>query len=224
MFSFSTISVFATVALSAFTSALPLAGRGLPVVGDLSAVTDVTSGLPVVGGILGRNDVPKGIAAIFADVQTQIAPATEQLKFVTKQNATVAAVTGPVNEIKTALTNAVSLVQGLAGQPIEVILASVDGTGKLAVDEVATILAALITTIFTALGAVLTLLGGAIEPALFELLAGVGALVGTLLAAVLALVGAVLTDLVALLAPLLADVVPFILTLNVATIFSLLGL
>ncbi|OSC98845.1 hypothetical protein PYCCODRAFT_903408 [Trametes coccinea BRFM310] len=227
MFSFSTISVIATVALSAFTSAAPLQTRdlpSLPVVGDLSAVTGLTGSLPVVGDIVRRTDAPQGLAAIFTDAQNQLVAPTQQLKFATKQNATADALGGPIGEIKTILTNTVSLVQGLAGKPIEDILVSVDGTAKLTAAELAPILAGVITLVFEALGAVLTVLGGAVVPAVFSLLADVGALVGTLLAAVLALVGSVLGDLVAILVPLLSNVVPFILNLNVATIISLLGL
>ncbi|KAI0666427.1 hypothetical protein C8Q78DRAFT_1059477 [Trametes maxima] len=226
MFSFSTVTVFATLALSAFTSAVPLSGRALPVVGDLSAVTGVTQNLPVVGSLpLPRDDAVKpGLAAIFQQAQAKIAPAAAQIKAVNKQNATVAAISGPANTIKAALTDAATQIHGLAGEPVEVILVAVEGTALLAVHEVAALLAAVIITVFEALGAVLTLLGGAVEPALFELLVAVGALVGTVLAAVLAIVGAVLVDLIVVLVPLLGAVIPFILHLNIALLISLLGL
>lgn len=108
MFSFSTLSVAATIALSAFTSALPLSGRdvplvgGLPVVGDvvdgltkslpgvgrdlpvvgsLPVVGDLTSavsGIPVVGSVL-RRDAPQSVAAILTQAHEQLLAPTDQL-------------------------------------------------------------------------------------------------------------------------------------------------
>ncbi|CDO76401.1 hypothetical protein BN946_scf184937.g15 [Trametes cinnabarina] len=229
MFFFSTLSVIATVALSAFISAAPLQSRAdLPVVGDLSAVTGLTSGLPVMGDVLRRTDAPQGLAAIFTQAQAQLVPFTQQLKFATKQNATAEGLAAPIDEIKTILTNTVGLVQGLIGQPVEVVLATVDGTAKLTIEELAPIVGSVVILVFDALGAVLTLLGGGVIPAVFDLLAGVGAVVGTLLAAVFALLGQVVPDVVAILAStlrtVLHDVVPFILHLNIATVLHLLGL
>ena len=87
MFSFATISVFATVAFSALTSALPI---DVPVLGDVSnipvaggvvdtavgTVGSLASGLPI-GGIV-RRDLP-GIAAVLTDAQSKLGPATDAL-------------------------------------------------------------------------------------------------------------------------------------------------
>ena len=88
MFSFSTVSIFATLALSALSSALPI---DLPVVGDVAnvpvvggvvdtatgTVAGLTGSLPVVGGILRRDVV--GVVAIITEAQSKIAPATDAL-------------------------------------------------------------------------------------------------------------------------------------------------
>ncbi|KAI0699792.1 hypothetical protein C8T65DRAFT_709876 [Cerioporus squamosus] len=217
MFSFSSLAVFSTLAFSAFTSALPLSNAvgspSLPSVPDVSAVTGVASKLPAVGS-LGSRDATQSVAAILTDVTTKLGPVTDVLKFVTSQNATVEAVSGPIGEIKDILT----------GAPVEVILASVEGTAQITVEELGKLVATLVVVVFEALGAVLKVAGGAIDKALFELLAAVGGLVGTLLAVVLKLVGSIVGDLLAVVVPLVQTVVPFILNLNIAQVISLLGL
>ena len=88
MFSLSTISVFATIAFSAFTSALPI---DLPVVGSLSSVPVVggavgtvvgtvggAAGSLPIAGLVGRDQLP-GVAAILADAQSKLGPAPAAL-------------------------------------------------------------------------------------------------------------------------------------------------
>lgn len=88
MFSFSKITLIATVAFSALVSARPL---DLPVVGDVSDVPVVggvvdtavstvgglAGNLPVVGGLV-RRDLP-GVAAVLTTAQSKIAPAASSL-------------------------------------------------------------------------------------------------------------------------------------------------
>ncbi|RPD56560.1 hypothetical protein L226DRAFT_567634 [Lentinus tigrinus ALCF2SS1-7] len=224
MFSFSSLAVFSTIAFSALASALPLSTPlgDLPV--DPSAVTGVVSGLPVVGGIVGRADAQQSIAVILTGVTAQLGPATQALKFVTSQNATVDACSGPIGEIKDILTGAVVELQGLVGKPVEVILHSVEGTALITVEELGKLVAGLVVIVFEALGAVLKVAGATIDKALFDLLCVVGGLVGSLIALVLQLVGTVLGDLLAVVVPLIKTVVPFILHLNLAQVISLLKL
>ncbi|KAI0635395.1 hypothetical protein C8Q77DRAFT_1156690 [Trametes polyzona] len=225
MFSFSTISVFATVALSAFTSAIPLASRQLPAVGDLAGSLPVVNGLTgALGGVLPRADATTSLAAILSDAQTQLAPLTAQLKFANKQNATVEGLTTPVNNIKAVLTATTARVNALAGLPQDQILAAVDGAAAITVAGLAEIVATLLTDVFTALVAVLAVVDGDVVPAVTALLAAVGALVGTLLTAVLGLVGGLLAALIPLVAGLLGELVPTLLTLNLAGVLGLLGL
>ncbi|EIW55950.1 uncharacterized protein TRAVEDRAFT_130193 [Trametes versicolor FP-101664 SS1] len=212
MFSFSTIAIFATFALSAVTSAIPHPGQA----GELNAV-------PVAAAVAPRA-TQDSLASIFADAQSQLLPFTNQLKFATTQNATVEGLTPSVNGIKNVLTTSTTRVHGLAGLPVKVILASLDGTLVLTAVEVAHLLAAVSILVFEAVGAVITLLHGGIAPAVFLLLVGVGELVGTLLKAVTVIVGAVLVDLTVILVPLLAGVVGIIRTLGLTVLLALLGL
>ncbi|KAH9855491.1 hypothetical protein C2E23DRAFT_813550 [Lenzites betulinus] len=235
MFSFSTVTLFATLALSAVTSALPLASRdlplpaldSLPVGGVVTTVSGVTGDLPLVGSVLSgvgrRADASTSLAAILTNAQSQLAPVLAEFHFATKQNATVDALTAPVNEVKAILTATIASVKNLAGLPVETILADVDGVATITVDGLATIVADLLVVVFDALGAVLAIVDSAVLPLVITLLASVGALVGELLAAVLALVGSVLTGLLAAIVPLLSTIIPFVEYLNVAEILSLIG-
>ena len=63
----------------------------------------------------------------------------------TAANCTLEVVSVPLGEVKTILTGAVTSLHALVGQPVEVILASVDGTVQLAAHELATIVAAVLT-------------------------------------------------------------------------------
>lgn len=76
MFSFSTIAVFATLAFSAVTSAIPTTGTA----GELA----VREALPVASvdnlAIVGRADEAQdSLAKILTDAQTQLLPFTNQL-------------------------------------------------------------------------------------------------------------------------------------------------
>lgn len=71
MFSFSTIAIFATFALSAVTSAIPHAGQA----GELNAV-------PVAAAVAPRA-TQDSLASIFADAQSQLLPFTNQLSMST---------------------------------------------------------------------------------------------------------------------------------------------
>ena len=63
----------------------------------------------------------------------------------TAQNATVDALTPHINDIKTILTGTLSSLQALVGQPTEVILASVEGTAVITVEELGHVVAGLTT-------------------------------------------------------------------------------
>ena len=66
-------------------------------------------------------------------------------EFVTSANATTDALSGPIGTIKSALSDVVTELNALVGQPVEVILASVDGTVEVTVQELGQIVAGLIT-------------------------------------------------------------------------------
>ncbi|KAI0683520.1 hypothetical protein C8Q76DRAFT_804160 [Earliella scabrosa] len=237
MFSFSSLAVLATVAFSAVSSAIPLTGDGLPrpgwvppvpavpaVPGALKTVPNGLPALPAVGGVLPRVDTPDSIAVVLTTVHAQLVPVTTQLKFVTAANCTLEVVSVPLGEVKTILTGAVTSLHALVGQPVEVILRSVEGTAQITVKELGHLVAGVVIIVFEALGAVLKVAGKTVDKVLFKVLCDVGGLVGLLLAAVFGLLGHVVGEVVVVVVPLLKAVIPFILHLNIATVISLLHL
>ena len=64
--------------------------------------------------------------------------------YITAQNCTVEALTPLVNELKTIISGAIGEVNKLVGQPAEVILASVDGTAQITVQELGQLIATLV--------------------------------------------------------------------------------
>lgn len=63
------------------------------------------------------------------------------LAYITANNATVAAISPVVAQIKTQLTGAVTQLQALVGQDSSVILAPVEGTTSMTVASLATLIA-----------------------------------------------------------------------------------
>lgn len=63
------------------------------------------------------------------------------LAYITADNATVAAISPVVAQIKTQLTGAVTQLQSLVGQDSSVILAPVEGTASMTVASLATLIA-----------------------------------------------------------------------------------
>ena len=66
----------------------------------------------------------------------------------TAQNPTVDALTPHINDIKTILTGTLSSLQALVGQPTEVILASVEGTAVITVEELGKLVAGVVVVRF----------------------------------------------------------------------------
>lgn len=72
-------------------------------------------------------------------------------------NATTATFTPISNQIQSILSNALSEVKSLKGQPQDVILANADGTGQLTVPQLATQVDGLVTTVVSPLSNVQSL-------------------------------------------------------------------
>ncbi|KAI0764676.1 hypothetical protein C8Q74DRAFT_1219654 [Fomes fomentarius] len=216
---------------------------GLPIrrqLPDLGAVTGVVGGLPVVGsvvsglptdvlsnipaGVLPRVDTPESIAVILTNVQTQLGPVTATLKGLTAQDITLDVVADPLGQLKDILTGAVVSLKALVGQDVSIILASVEGTAQITVEELGHLVGGVVVTVFEALGAVLKVAGGTVDAAVFDLLVTVGGLVGLILTVVFHLVGKVVVDLLAVVVPLVQAVIPIVLHLNIATVLSILGI
>ncbi|OBZ78248.1 hypothetical protein A0H81_01757 [Grifola frondosa] len=220
MLSFSSLSLIATLALSAFTSASPINSDSLAPVA-VPAVPAVA--IPAVSG-LGSRDAVRSVPVILADVQTKVTTYTQELTFITQANATVEVLTPIVTNIKVILTGALVEINGLVGQPAEIILASVDGTAKVTVVELANIISGLLIIVFEALNAVLAVVSITAKAAVVALLGTVGEILGCLICAIIMLVGGILTDLVFTLKPLLVSISTILTNLNVVVIVSVLGL
>ncbi|KAH9936803.1 uncharacterized protein BXZ73DRAFT_89303 [Epithele typhae] len=230
MFSFSALAVFSTIAFGALSSALPVDLPAALPVNALGALPIPALGrridVPVVGDLglpIRRHDVA-GVAVVLTQATAKLGPATDLLKFVTAENCTVQALTAPVHDIQTILLGTVAELKELVGQPVDIILASVEGTAQITVEELAHIICGLLTIVFTGVRAVLIVAGAAIDATVFNLLVLVGGVVGELLAVLLPLVGSIVGELLYILVPLLKTLVPIILHLNLAQVISLLHL
>ncbi|KAG1765722.1 hypothetical protein EV702DRAFT_1050917 [Suillus placidus] len=231
MRSFITLTVLLTAVCSTFTSAAPISLPDVSVPSVSSVKSDVSSlykelSLPgreikirSSGDIAVEIPIPS-VAVVFTTVFTQIQPLTDQLTFITANNATVAAISPVIAQIKTQLTSAVSQLQALVGQDSSVILAPVEGTVSLTVDELAALIASDLCLLFTALGAVLKVVIGDVRAEVLPILTDLGCDVVSILKIVVTLVAGI----VASLSPLLAPVVAIIASLGLSDLLSLLGL
>lgn len=66
-------------------------------------------------------------------------------EFATAQNATVEALTEPVNQIKAILVTTTTSLKALSGLPVATLLADAEGTVAVTAASLATILAAVLT-------------------------------------------------------------------------------
>ncbi|KAJ6578035.1 hypothetical protein B0H19DRAFT_1371045 [Mycena capillaripes] len=170
--SFSQITLLATVALAAFTSAAPVAGPK-------------------------RDLVP--LPAIFTQLVADLTPVAAALSSIDASNATAEVVTPLTNEIQSIIVGAVGQVSALAGSPVSTILSTADGV--ISVTEAAQLLAPALTIVYGAVQDVLNVVGSGptgeiIQPLLNEatgalapLLTAVAPLVNGLFAALGPLVG-----------------------------------
>lgn len=224
MRSFTTFTVLLTAFCSTFTNAAPISVPGISVPSVPSVNSDASGlnkelSLTGLDNKTGQVSTPS-VAMVFTTVFTQIQPLTDQLTFITADNATVAAISPVVAEIKTQLTSAVSQLQALVGQDPSVILAPVEGTVLLTVAELAALIGGDLSLLFTALNAVLKVVTGDVRAAVLPILADLGCDVTSILEIVVTLVAGI----VASLSPLLAPVVAIIASLGLSDLLSLLGL
>ncbi|KAG1736682.1 uncharacterized protein EDB91DRAFT_1083344 [Suillus paluster] len=226
MRSFTIFTILLTAVLSTFTNAAPITLPDADIASDKSDLNKL--GLPAVGREIkisssGETDVElptPSVAVVFTTVFTQIQPLTDQLNYLTPDNATVAAISPVVAQIKTQLTGAVSQLQALVGQDSSVIIASVDGTVPLTVAALATLIADVLTLLFTALGAVLSMVTGDVHTEILTLLTDLCGVVTSILHIVATLVPGIVVSLL----PLLSPVLSIISSLGLRGLLSLLGL
>ncbi|KAN0082748.1 hypothetical protein V8E55_008543 [Tylopilus felleus] len=91
-----------------------------------------------------QRQAPQSVAVVLTDLTNTVTPLANQLLYATSENATQATLTPIIGDINTAVTGAVSNLNLLVGQPIDVILASVDGTTVLAASDIAALLATVV--------------------------------------------------------------------------------
>ncbi|OJA13757.1 hypothetical protein AZE42_01552 [Rhizopogon vesiculosus] len=221
--SFATITLILTAALSTLTNAAPITLPSASIPGDLSSgkseITDLTQEVDLPS-FRRETEISVSVAVVFTDVFAQIRPLTDQLTYITSENATVASISPVVAQIKTQLTGAVSQLQGLVGKDSSVILAPVEGTTLMTVGSLATLIAGDLCLLFAALGAVLKVVVGDVHTEVLPLLADLGCTVTSLLEIVITLVAGIVTSLT----PLLAPVVAILSSLGLTDLLSLLSL
>jgi hypothetical protein len=179
--SFATIFMFATLALSSFTSAAPLgslpsAPAPVPAPADVSNTADavINNAFGTVGDTVGspvppvsppaNAGAPVGLVVILTDATNTVSPIADQLSSSFPYHphgtlltvfshvdglkggaVTVASVTSLTNQISTAIQTAIGSTKALQGQPLSVILASINGGPQLQISDVASLLGTLLT-------------------------------------------------------------------------------
>ncbi|EIM92674.1 uncharacterized protein STEHIDRAFT_143988 [Stereum hirsutum FP-91666 SS1] len=190
MFSFSSVAIFATLALSTITStsALPTESRDLAKVGAAAAAN-------VNVPRCGCSSMPD----IFDTLTTTVTPLVAKLNNLGASDCGSTDAISPItDEIKVAINVAITDVTTLVGA------AEVDifGILDLGVLDIATALVAILNLVFGALGHVITVAGSANASIVIPLLAEVG----TLLLQLVSVCIQVLGGLLAVLLPLLQDI------------------
>ncbi|KAF8549524.1 hypothetical protein OG21DRAFT_1555082 [Imleria badia] len=140
------------------------------------AITSVlfTAAVGVFAGPVVERQALQSVAVVLTDLTSTVTPLANQLLYATADNATQEILTPIIGDISTAVTGAVSSLNLLVGLPVDVILASVDGTTILAASDIATILATVVNLIFTATNAVLLVVDITIYEVIYTLLGALG--------------------------------------------------
>jgi len=254
--SFTTLTFVATLALSAFTnvSARPMGLHNSIIGAQVGPIIEVrqvnqpsslsaalqeptnapSAPIPSASESAIPSEVPTpatpavhSLPAILGELVTAVTPLFAELGSLTKQNATVDIVQPIVGDINNALNIAITEVNTLIDQPVEVVLATAKGV--LDIGELVKLLQPFLTLVFTALGSVLNLLSGVTSGEVFTLLKSVGALVGELLALVLDIVGGLAGGLLgtvfSLVGPLLTGtVLPILTQLGLNDVIGAIGI
>ncbi|KIJ60151.1 hypothetical protein HYDPIDRAFT_32571 [Hydnomerulius pinastri MD-312] len=177
---FTTISVLFTAALSVFTNASPVE--------------------------VAKRQTPASVASILTDLTNTVTPLANQLLYATPDNATSDVLTPIIGSISSSVTDAVSSLNLLVGQPTSVIMASVDGTTTLDTTDISDLLSSVVNLILTAANSLLSVVDSTITSIITSLVSELGTLVFSLLGTVLSLVTGLLVPLLTLLAPILSIV------------------
>ncbi|KZT06620.1 uncharacterized protein LAESUDRAFT_759132 [Laetiporus sulphureus 93-53] len=222
MLSFSAISVFATLALSAFTSAAPT-NAAVPtaaLVNGVSKTVPVHS-VPSAKGLVPRDT--KNVVTIINETTVKVTEYTVEFHYLTAANATIDIIEPIVLDIKAVLGDALTEINALVGESTSVILGTTDGV-LLTVAEVAGAIVGLLTLILEAVAAVLAVVSSDALECVTALLAGLAEVLGCLVCAILLLVNGSLSGLISLIVSLAGDVLNILVTLKVTVLISILGI
>ncbi|GJE93628.1 hypothetical protein PsYK624_097880 [Phanerochaete sordida] len=202
MFSFKSLAVFSALAFGAMTAAAAPLENG----NSILARCGCSSAAGILTTLTDDLSVPVG-----------------ELKYITASNCTLDVLRPIMGEITTTISASIVEVQGLIGQPAEVILATVDGTAQIAISDLAQLVADLLILVFGAIGVVLNIGGGALA-AVLPLLVVVGDVLGCFVALLLNVVGGVAGGLTVAVLGLIGSIVQIILRLNVSVLISVIGI
>ncbi|KZP19452.1 hypothetical protein FIBSPDRAFT_1045430 [Athelia psychrophila] len=189
------LAIFATVAMSAFTSASPV------VVRDSSVM---------------------GVQAILTKLQSTLTPLVSELASIKSNNATSAVVGPIITEITTAISTATNSSSALKGLPQSVVLSSATSNEVVPLATVTKLVVDILTLLIPTLAKLVVVLGpgGDLTAVLPPVGAGLSVLVASLLAAVAGLVA----QLIPALTGLLAGVSSLVTTLGLGGLIVALGL
>jgi len=184
-----------------------------------SAALSFAAPVSPVSNALEARCLCEDIHSIITEVTTTLTVILDPFHYVTSENCTAATVTPIVKQANSALNSAINQVNGISKNPTTTILTTVDGV-VLTLYDVAELLCALLTVIFTALCAVLKVVSTAECGAVSALLCEVVILVATLLHLICVLLDGVLAILIKLLADVLIIVIAVIVKLGLTGYYS----
>ncbi|EED83321.1 predicted protein [Postia placenta Mad-698-R] len=223
MLSFSTLSVFAALALSTFTSAAPAPSE----ISDV--ITSASPAVPVVGVVSGvASSLPdvscgtKNVVTIITETQFNLSEIIIEFRYITAQNATIEVLAPLVENIKGVLGDALWEINGLVGQGHNVIL-GLSGGNLLTVSDVATAIGGLLTLVLDAVSSVLAVTSSDSTECVTYMLSGLVEVLGCVVCATIMLVNPLLGSVVSTVAIQLGGLVGVISTLKVTVLLSIFG-
>jgi len=203
--SFATLSILATIAFSAFTSAIPV-DPPVPVPVDV----------PVA--VSSRADSSVSPVSVLTNLKNQLGPISDKLTGMSKDDATTANVSPLIDEMKSYLTTAISSIKGMSKQSRDVVLVREDAP----LENVAALVADVLSLVVLALVHLLDIVGPTGD--LVGILGPVGPLLTELLSSLIPVVIGLVTVLGPLVAGLLGGVGALVSALGLGPLIVILGL
>jgi len=226
-------------ALVAVVERTPLIGRDMVdgALADVDAIVDIDADVLRRDGSLVYADVDvdvdlrrdpspasdvKSLVTIIVGVVVEINPLVDKLNYVKSDNCTESIIIPLVSEIIEILKVAVSDVECLVGESLEVVLGTVDGV--LDCTGLAKLLGELLCLIFSAVGVVLKVVGVVARVNILAVLCDLATVVSSLIAIVLKVTTGIVGNLIGDLHDVIGDICPIILELRVTVLIDIIGL